>query len=95
MYPIRHQQQALASRGREREGSELTLSGIQEAALACQRVLSELGTYLDVVDWISDPNLRDTLLLRAQKDVKRVTKLMSHIVIWTESQRSPPPPVAT
>ena len=87
---VRHHQHALALRSRELDRLESSVAGIQEAALACQVLLSELGTYLDIVDHINDRELRDTILTRAQQGVRRLTQSLSRIVAWTNRQRSPP-----
>jgi len=87
---VRRHQNALAHRSHELGRLESTVAGIHEAALACQVLLSELGMYLDVVDHINDPELRDTILTKAQQGVRRLTKLLSRIDAWTDRERSPP-----
>ena len=87
---MRHHQRGLARGSRELERLESTVAGIHEAALACQVLLSELGMYLDVVDHINDRELRDTILTRAQQDVRRLTQSLSRIGAWTDRERSPP-----
>ena len=87
---VRRHQNALAHGGHELDRLESTVAGIHEAALACQVLLSELGMYLDVVDHINDPELRDTILTKAQQGVRRLTQHLSRIVAWTDRERSPP-----
>ncbi len=87
---VRHHQHALAQKSRELDRLESTVAGIHEAALACQVLLSELGMYLDVVDHINDRELRDTILTRARRDVRRLTQLLARIGAWTDRERSPP-----
>ncbi len=90
MKRVHHHQHALARRSRESDPLESTVPAIQEAALTCQGLLSELGTYLDIVDQLNDRELRDTILARAQQDVRRLTHSLSRIVAWTNRERSPP-----
>ena len=87
---VRHPRHTLAHSSRELDRLDSTVAGIQEAALACQALLSEIGTYLDLVDRINDQELRDTILTRARRDVRRLTRLVSHIVAWTDREKSPP-----
>ena len=82
----RHHQRAFANESGKRDRLGPTVAGIDEAARACEVLLSEVGTYLDLVDRINNQALRNMVLTRAREDVKRLIQLMSRVVVATDKE---------
>lgn len=73
------QRQALSALRLELMRLESVLLRLQEAALACRQPLADLDAYIALAEAVRRPELRDDMLRRAHRDVRRLTHSLSQI----------------